>query len=43
MEYLKGIVDAQPNPKFAWYFDDEPVIPGMIDNSNPAGPSLTLT
>jgi len=26
--FFEGIVDAQPNPKFAWYFEDEPVIPG---------------
>lgn len=26
--FFEGIVDAQPNPKYAWYFNDEPVIPG---------------
>jgi len=26
--FFEGIVDSQPNPKFAWYFEDEPIIPG---------------
>ena len=29
--FFEGIVDAQPNPKFAWYFEDEPIIPGTIN------------
>jgi len=27
--FFEGIVDAQPNPKFCWYFNDEPVFPGQ--------------
>jgi len=27
--YFEGIVDAQPQPKFNWYFDDQPIIPGQ--------------
>ena len=26
--FFEGIVDAQPQPKFNWYFNDEPIIPG---------------
>ena len=26
--FFEGIVDAKPNPKFNWFFDDEPIIPG---------------
>jgi len=27
--FFEGIVDAQPQPKFSWYFNDEPIIPGQ--------------
>ena len=27
--FFEGIVDAQPNPKFNWYFNDEPIVPGI--------------
>ena len=27
--FFEGIVDAQPQPKFSWYFNDEPIVPGM--------------
>ena len=26
--FFEGIVDAQPQPKFSWYFNDEPIVPG---------------
>ena len=26
--FFEGIVDAKPNPKFEWYFNDQPIIPG---------------
>ena len=28
--FFEGIVDAQPQPKFSWYFNDEPIIPGLL-------------
>ena len=28
--FFEGIVDAKPNPKFNWYFEDEPIIPGRF-------------
>ena len=27
--FFEGIVDAQPQPKFSWYFNDEPIVPGI--------------
>jgi len=27
--FFEGIVDAQPQPKFSWYFNDELIIPGQ--------------
>jgi len=27
--FFEGIVDAQPQPKFNWYFNDEPIVPGQ--------------
>ena len=27
--FFEGIVDAQPQPKFSWYFNDELIIPGI--------------
>eukprot|EP00090_Calanus_glacialis_P010651 TRINITY_DN19094_c0_g1_i3.p1 TRINITY_DN19094_c0_g1~~TRINITY_DN19094_c0_g1_i3.p1 ORF type:complete len:1028 (-),score=301.07 TRINITY_DN19094_c0_g1_i3:126-3209(-) len=27
--FFEGIVDAQPQPKFSWYFNDEPIVPGQ--------------
>ena len=26
--FFEGIVDAQPQPVFSWYFDDEEIVPG---------------
>ena len=30
--FFEGIVDAQPQPKFNWYFNDEPIVPGSFDS-----------
>jgi len=27
--FFEGIVDAKPQPKFSWYFNDEPIFPGQ--------------
>jgi len=27
--FFEGIVDAKPQPKFHWYFNDEPIFPGQ--------------
>jgi len=27
--FFEGIVDAKPQPKFNWYFNDEPIFPGQ--------------
>ena len=27
--FFEGIVDAKPQPKFSWYFNDEPIFPGF--------------
>ena len=29
--FFEGIVDAQPQPKFNWYFNDEPIVPGNLN------------
>ena len=28
--FFEGIVDAQPQPVFSWYFDDEEIVPGSV-------------
>ena len=28
--FFEGIVDAKPQPKFSWYFNDEPIFPGFL-------------
>ena len=31
--FFEGIVDAQPQPKFNWYFNDEPIVPGNLNST----------
>ena len=31
--FFEGIVDAKPQPKFSWYFNDEPIFPGFLCTS----------
>ena len=39
--FFEGIVDAKPQPKFSWYFNDEPIFPGFeLFNISPV--SLTF-
>ena len=28
--FFEGIVDAKPQPKFSWYFNDNPIFPGLL-------------
>ena len=40
--FFEGIVDAQPQPKFSWYFNDEPITPGMTSYSQYIPPKILI-